>query len=539
MIQLRILRRRSRPVLDPMLLNLTAQIASKMGVCRRVDLREADFPGLPATVGWLRPIILLPRDWAAWPSDDRTAVLAHELAHVRNRDFLTGLLTQLSLALHFYHPLLRRLAARVWLRQELAADALAAPFAGGRGAYLRSLARMALRPQPRYPDVPARLLLSATGSALLRRIDMLQVTDDVRTTSGWFRGLALGLLLALTLAVSALRTSAEPPPAGLAKSSNVEPFDVRYIGKDAKAVVGIRPSMFLGHPKADALRKQCREGLALFLAEQFGGKVPEGFSLEDIDQFVADAAFTTAGTGEPGSRSFMLGNGCILCRLRKDVDWTKLITTMLPKLKFTEIKLAGKTCLLSEKIKEPALPFRICAHALDARTLLVATDQIKLEASLKNGPIEGRDWGAGWKSVNRSAAAVAIDNHDRDFAKRFAKDIEKETQIKALLECPARIAIGFDFDEKMTERLFVDFADEAMARRALGALTAIRAEAIQKVEKEKNENKDKTDSDAEYMLELLRSGVPHRDGTQIQAIGTSTHFDGNFFPWKATAKETP
>ncbi len=52
-------------------------------------------------------------------------------------DFLTGLLAQLSVALHFYHPLAHWLAKRLRLEQELAADAW-----GSR----------ALRRQPNLPD---------------------------------------------------------------------------------------------------------------------------------------------------------------------------------------------------------------------------------------------------------------------------------------------------------------------------------------------------------------------------------------------------
>ena len=60
-------------------------------------------------------------------------MLAHELAHVRRTDYLAGLLARLGVALHFYHPLVYWLAARLHLQQELAADALAAatPAAAG------------------------------------------------------------------------------------------------------------------------------------------------------------------------------------------------------------------------------------------------------------------------------------------------------------------------------------------------------------------------------------------------------------------------
>ena len=35
-----------------------------------------------AAAGWLRPFVLLPRDWRSWSGVERRAVLAHEMAHI-------------------------------------------------------------------------------------------------------------------------------------------------------------------------------------------------------------------------------------------------------------------------------------------------------------------------------------------------------------------------------------------------------------------------------------------------------------------------
>ena len=79
----------------------------------------------PATLGWRHPLLLLPFDWRDWSRSELRAVLAHELAHVVRGDFLTGLIAQVSVAIHFYHPLAHWLARRMRLEQELAADAWA------------------------------------------------------------------------------------------------------------------------------------------------------------------------------------------------------------------------------------------------------------------------------------------------------------------------------------------------------------------------------------------------------------------------------
>jgi hypothetical protein len=103
------------------------------------------------------------------------------LSHIHRRDFAACVLGQLSVAFHFYHPLVHWLVARLKLEQELSADAFASAVVGNGKIYLTSLAEMALLQDAKLQDTktaiwPARTFLP-TGKTLLRRIDMLQGTN--------------------------------------------------------------------------------------------------------------------------------------------------------------------------------------------------------------------------------------------------------------------------------------------------------------------------------------------------------------------------
>ena len=98
-----------------------------------------------ATIGWRRPLVLLPGCWRAWSSAELRAVLAHEIAHVSRGDFAAQFVSQIGLALHSYHPLIHWIAGRLRLEQELAADAAAARVAGGRQSYLTHAGRPGAR----------------------------------------------------------------------------------------------------------------------------------------------------------------------------------------------------------------------------------------------------------------------------------------------------------------------------------------------------------------------------------------------------------
>jgi GWxTD domain-containing protein len=74
------------------------------------DVRVSRDLAVPATIG---STILLPSDHSQWDDFTRDAVLAHESAHVRRRDFYTHLIAGLHQAVFWFSPL------SWWLRRQL------------------------------------------------------------------------------------------------------------------------------------------------------------------------------------------------------------------------------------------------------------------------------------------------------------------------------------------------------------------------------------------------------------------------------------
>lgn len=99
----------------------------------------------PATVGLLRPALVMTPSALSLPEPDFRAVVAHELAHFVRRDPLRLWACGVARVLLGWHPLARRAADLFVLEVEMAADRQAVSWTGDRRAYALALARWGLR----------------------------------------------------------------------------------------------------------------------------------------------------------------------------------------------------------------------------------------------------------------------------------------------------------------------------------------------------------------------------------------------------------
>ena len=240
---------------DSRLTELAATISRDLSLSAQFVLKESSELQTAATFGWRRPVILLPEAWRDWPEEELRAVLAHEMAHIHSGDFLTWLMAQFIVATHFYHPLVHWLAGRLRLEQELAADATAAQFAGGRETYLQSLATLTLRADHLRPSWATQTFLP-TRSMFVRRIEMLKRTKAMSSEqpSGKVRLAVVGTLVAIGIFAAGLRA---PGPVGVTpvvaaeavaekpvavEQTASDGYDFSYVPENFLGFIAIRPA---------------------------------------------------------------------------------------------------------------------------------------------------------------------------------------------------------------------------------------------------------------------------------------------------------
>lgn len=161
---------------------------------------------VPLTVGWLRPLVLLPSAWHEWNSEKLTAVLEHEVAHVRRRDGLIAGLAGIVRCILWFHPLAWWLESRLALLAELACDeACVAEYAG----LLIEMAAMVDRKKGRlsWP-----VFSMAARSHLRRRVDRILDGRRVSKRLSWSaRAVLLGCAIPAVFAAGAM--TLDTPPA--------------------------------------------------------------------------------------------------------------------------------------------------------------------------------------------------------------------------------------------------------------------------------------------------------------------------------------
>ena len=144
----RLARRDTRPV-PPLWESRARELSARLSIRRSVRILESLRVDVPSAIGALRPVILLPAGIATGMTTEQLdALLAHELAHVRRRDFLLDLLQVAAETLLFYHPAVWWVSHRS-RRAENACDDLAVEATGDAGRYARALVALEQNRPPR------------------------------------------------------------------------------------------------------------------------------------------------------------------------------------------------------------------------------------------------------------------------------------------------------------------------------------------------------------------------------------------------------
>jgi protocatechuate 3,4-dioxygenase beta subunit len=146
------------------------------------------------TLGFLRPVVLLPVEWLEWSTEKLEAVLLHEGTHIERGDSAIAFLTELNLAVNWFNPL------SWWLRQQLstlaeeACDDAAIAGIGDRTTYARHLLEVAAAVSSTGRIVPAGVSMARQSNVESRIDAILDFTRPLSQRPTWATSVAILLL---------------------------------------------------------------------------------------------------------------------------------------------------------------------------------------------------------------------------------------------------------------------------------------------------------------------------------------------------------
>lgn len=116
------------------------QLATSIGIKQMVAVAESGLAKVPMVIGHLKPIILIPAGLiTALPPAEIEAVLLHELAHIRRRDYLVNLLQNLVEIIFFFNPAVLWVSSLIKAERENCCDDITVAQTSSKAAYIRAL----------------------------------------------------------------------------------------------------------------------------------------------------------------------------------------------------------------------------------------------------------------------------------------------------------------------------------------------------------------------------------------------------------------
>jgi HEAT repeat protein/beta-lactamase regulating signal transducer with metallopeptidase domain len=210
---------------DPAYEKVLERLVAKLGVLRPVRLLQSSILQVPAVIGWLRPVVLIPATLSSGLTISQVeAILAHELAHIRRHDYLVNLLQALVETLLFYHPAAWWISRQVRQEREHCCDDVAIRACGDRKLYAGALLTL-------EQHRAIALLPAATGGDLVARIRRIASPSlsHAETSSRWLAALiAVGSVLSIGAATAVVtpgdgRLEAQDSPSGSSFSERNAP----------------------------------------------------------------------------------------------------------------------------------------------------------------------------------------------------------------------------------------------------------------------------------------------------------------------------
>ncbi len=172
------------------------KIAQQLGIKKKVKVYLSQLVSSPVTVGFLKPVILLP--FAAIANlnlQQVEAILLHELSHIRRHDYLVNLLISTIHVVLYFNPFIKLFIKRVELERENCCDEMVLQYEYDKISYASALLEL-----EKYSQNLNLAMAAANKNHLLHRIEkIVGIKRKPGLKTAHFAGAFAGLLMLLVV----------------------------------------------------------------------------------------------------------------------------------------------------------------------------------------------------------------------------------------------------------------------------------------------------------------------------------------------------
>ncbi|MBL7741801.1 MAG: hypothetical protein JNK14_21455 [Chitinophagaceae bacterium] len=173
-------------------------VAAQMGIKKPVHIWLSGIVTSPVTIGFLKPVILLPVAAVSHLSIQQTeAIILHELAHIRRYDYLLNLVVRFIQTILYFNPFVKAFVRIIEREREKSCDEMVMQFQYDPYGYATALLTL-----EKLNHVPRPLAVAASGSKndLLHRIECMMGIQKTKIFSfNKLAALMAGLLCFIAL----------------------------------------------------------------------------------------------------------------------------------------------------------------------------------------------------------------------------------------------------------------------------------------------------------------------------------------------------
>ncbi|MDQ6479899.1 M56 family metallopeptidase [Dyadobacter sp. LHD-138] len=202
------------------------QLAETMGIRQSVSLFESVIVTVPLVVGILKPIIFIPAGILAnLPANQIEAILLHELAHIKRRDYLVNLIQSFGENIFFFNPAVVWISALIREEREHCCDDIAISITKNDTSFVQALVSFQ---EYNLPETSHAMAFPGKRNALLDRIKRI-IYKNNKSLNAMEKLFVTTSLIAAVLLTAAFSPNEKPEPVSaienkpIAEKSMVEP----------------------------------------------------------------------------------------------------------------------------------------------------------------------------------------------------------------------------------------------------------------------------------------------------------------------------